>query len=229
MSKKKTIAVAVVLALVLIIGGMLAYFTDTDTKTNVFTLGDNVEISLTETGWTQDGQTSNWTRTEAQGVHPGTKVVKDPTIQNDSLTTPAYVFAKVTVPCYASTGTTVDTPLYKLLDSSENALTMTQGSAGNSGWVLIRVSSIDTTAKTITYVYAYGTSSAMTELDKSTSTVVSKTSPVFSKVQVDPNLTAAQKATASATPNIEVKAYGIQTDGLDVTTPTDIFALFGNN
>lgn len=225
MSKKKTIAVAVVLALVLIIGGMLAYFTDTETKTNVFTLGDNVEISLTETGWTQDGQTSNWTRTEAQGVHPGTKVAKDPTINNDSTTTPAYVFAKITVPCYASTGTTVDTPLYKLLNSSDAALVTTVGSAGNAGWTLISVSSIDTTAKTITYVYAYSNGTTMTSLAENTST----TTPVFSKVQVDPNLTAAQKTTASATPNIEVKAYGIQTDGLDVTTPTDIFALFGNN
>ena len=222
MSKKKTIAVAVVLALVLIIGGLLAYFTDTDTATNVFTLGDEVEISLSETGWTQDGQTNNWTRTEAQGVHPGTKVTKDPVINNDSTTTPAYVFAEVIVPCYASTGTTVDTPLYKLLNSSETALETTVGSAGNTGWTLISVSSIDTSAKTITYVYAYGTSSAMTSLAESTST----STPVFSKVQVDPDLTATQAATASATPNIVVNAYGIQTDGLSVTAPSAIFDLF---
>ena len=49
MSKKKSIAVAAILAVVLLIGGLLAYFTDRDTKTNVFTLGDNIEISLTET------------------------------------------------------------------------------------------------------------------------------------------------------------------------------------
>ena len=55
MSKKKSIAVAVVLLLVLVIGGMLAYFTDTDTATNVFTLGDNIEISLHETNWSNGG------------------------------------------------------------------------------------------------------------------------------------------------------------------------------
>jgi predicted ribosomally synthesized peptide with SipW-like signal peptide len=45
MNKKKSIAVAIVLALVLLIGGMLAYFTDKDTKTNTFTIGDDIEIT----------------------------------------------------------------------------------------------------------------------------------------------------------------------------------------
>ena len=50
MTKKKSIAVAIVLAIVLLIGGMLAYFTDTDTETNEFTLG-NVSIDLQEPNW----------------------------------------------------------------------------------------------------------------------------------------------------------------------------------
>ncbi len=224
MSKRKTIAVAIVLAFVLIIGGMLAYFTDTDTKTNVFSLGDNVEISLSETGWTNSSGT-NYTRTEANGMHPGTTVAKDPTINNDSTTTPAYVFAEIIVPCYASTGTTVDTPLFKLLDENGTALGTTVGSAGNTGWTLISVSSIDATNKQIKYVYAYGTSCAMTSLAQSTST----SQPAFNQVQLEPSLTAAQKATAPANPNITVNAYGIQTDGLSSSTPTDIFALFSNS
>ena len=224
MSKKKTIAVAIILALVLIIGGMLAYFTDTDTRTNVFTLGDEVEISLSETGWTNSTET-NYTLAAAQGVHPGTTVAKDPTINNESTTTPAYVFAEIIVPCYDADGdNTADTPLYKLLNSSDTALTMTQGSAGNSGWVLINAPSVDTSSDTITYVYAYASGTAsgnMTSLAASAST----TTPVFSKVQVDPNLTATQ-ASGVSDPNITVNAYGIQTDGLSVTTPSDIYALF---
>ena len=39
MSKRKSIAVAIVLLLILLIGGMMAFFTDTDTATNVFELG----------------------------------------------------------------------------------------------------------------------------------------------------------------------------------------------
>lgn len=223
MSKKKTIAVAVVLALVLIIGGMLAYFTDTDTATNVFTIGDEVEISLSETNWSTTDTNNNDVPDAAEGVHPGTKVVKDPTINNDSDTTTAYVFAEIVVPCYdADEDGDADTPLFKLLSSTnDTALGTNQGDAGNSGWILINTPSVDTGSNTITYVYAYGTSSAMTSLAANTSTAT----PVFSKVQVDPALTADQ-ADALSSSDIVVNAYGIQTDGLDVTAPADIFDLF---
>lgn len=228
MNKRKTIAVAIVLALVLLIGGMLAYFTDTDTKTNVFTLGDEVEITLLENNWSLTDTDTDNVPDASQGVHPGTRIAKDPTIQNDSATTPAYVFVEVIVPCYDSDANgSADKPVFLLLDSSDTALTMTQNSAGNTGWTLINTPSVNTTDNTITYVYAYGSSSTMTELAKSPSTPKTTTStPAFSKVQVDPALTSTQAATASATPNIVVNAYGIQTDGLDVTTPSAIFDLF---
>ena len=212
MNRKKTIAVAIVMLLVLLIGGMLAYFTDTDTKTNVFVLGDEIDISLNE---------AHWVAANATGIHPGTSVDKDPVIKNESTTTAAYVFAEVIVPCYATTGSTVNAPLFKLNDSTGTALATTVGSAGNSGWTLVSVSSIDTTNKTITYVYAWGTSSAMTTLAANTSTTV----PVFSSVKLEPSLTVAQKNTAGTT-DIVVNAYGIQTDGLDTSTPSAIYALF---
>ena len=47
MSRKKLIITAIVLALVLAIGGILAYFTDVDTKINKFTMG-NVDIEVLE-------------------------------------------------------------------------------------------------------------------------------------------------------------------------------------
>jgi len=202
MNRKKTIAVAIVLALILLIGGMLAYFTDTDKADNVFTLGDNIEISLSEEGWT-DGNNS-----KALGIHPGAKVDKAPVITNDSKTTKAFVFAEVVVPCYASTGTTVDTPLYTLDDIG-------------SGWTLINTPEVDTKAKTITYVYAYGTSSKMTELNAEAST-----SEVFKSVTLEPTLTKEQKETVNDEPNVVVNAYGIQIDNLSKTSPTDIFDLF---
>ena len=50
--KKKILVLCVVLALAAttIIGGTLAYFTDTDNKTNTFTVG-KVDITLTEPEW----------------------------------------------------------------------------------------------------------------------------------------------------------------------------------
>lgn len=212
MNKKKSIAVAIVLTLILLIGGMIAYFTDEDTATNQFTLGDNIEISLSETGgWTNTAGSTNWTNTNAQGIHLGTTVTKAPSIHNDSTTTPAYVFAEVIVPCYASTGTTANTPLFTFTN--------------NSGWELINTPSVDTTNKTIKYVYAYATNSVMTTLAANTSTTTS----VFDSVTLEPTLTAEQKATVTSS-NIVVNAYGIQTDGLGTnSTPSQIFALFSNN
>lgn len=217
MNRKKSIAVAIVLLLVLLIGGMLAYFTDTDTATNVFVLGDDIDISLSE---------SAWNASNANGIHPGTTVAKNPVITNESTSTTAYVFAEVKVPCYATTGTTVNAPLFVLNDSTGTALGTTVGSSGNSGWTLISVSSPDATTKTITYVYAYGTSSEMTALAASSSTPKTTTTPVFSSVTLEPSLTKAQKDTAPDTTNVVVNAYGIQTDGLSVSTPTAIYALF---
>lgn len=207
MNKVKVMAVVIVLLLILLIGGMIAFFTDVDDETNIFTLGDEVDISLDET----------WTPADGLGIHPGAVVTKAPSIVNESATTPAYVFAEVIVPCYASTGTTVNTPLFTLLDANDNE-------GCNTGWVLVETSQIDTTNKTITYVYAYGTSSAMTSLAASPSTPKTKTStPVFSKVKLDEDLTAEQKDTASATPNIVINAYGIQTDNVG-TTPAAVWA-----
>ena len=208
MNKRKTMAVAIVLALVLLIGGVIAYFTDTDDATNLFTLGDVVDISLSET----------WTASDGEGIHPGAVVTKEPSIVNESTTTPAYVFAEVIVPCYdANADGTYETPLFALLDEN--------GDEGcNSDWVPVETSQVNQTDKTITYVYAYGSSSAMTPLAESTSTPKTKTStPVFSKVKLDEDLTADQKATASATPNIIINAYGIQTDNVG-TTPAAVWA-----
>lgn len=70
--KKKTVllgATAVMLVAAMSIGGMLAYFTDTDTKENTFTVG-NVEIQINEEF--EQGSIAN----------PGVAVDKNPTIEN---------------------------------------------------------------------------------------------------------------------------------------------------
>lgn len=71
--KKKLVTLCAALALcaTAIIGGTLAYFTDTEAATNTFTVG-NVDIELTEPNWT--GEHTN--------VYPGQKLAKDPTVKN---------------------------------------------------------------------------------------------------------------------------------------------------
>ena len=205
MSKRKTIAVAIVLALVLLIGGMLAFFTDTDKAENIFTLG-NVDISLAEDNWHQEN---------AANLLPGATILKDPVVTNDSTTNPAFVFVEVIVPCYAAGDTEgetgdadVDTPLFAL-----NTI--------GSGWNLMRTEAINTDAKTITYVYNYGSEDAMTPLAAGNST-----SAVFSSVTLASTLTGSEKGVKSG--KIVVNAYGIQTSDLGAETPSQIYGLFAN-
>ena len=94
MNRKKTIIAAVVLMLVLLVGGLIAYFTDTEDVKNTFTIG-KVDITLTE---------PNWNENNAKDLMPGTTVAKDPTVTVAADSADAYVFVKVEVPC-VGTGT----------------------------------------------------------------------------------------------------------------------------
>lgn len=140
MSKKKLTIAAIVLALVLLIGGLIAYFTDEKTTSNVFTLG-NVTITLTE---------PSWVAANGQNMSPGKTVAKDPTVTNTG-SMPAYVFVEVKVPMTTET-------------QPREAFTYTV----NNGWV--EVGNASTSGGFTTHTYAYGTSSAMTSLAANAST-----------------------------------------------------------
>lgn len=74
--RKKTVflaAIAVLLAAIAAVGASLAYFTDQKTAQNIFTIG-NVEIELTEPGWTDGAK-----------LLPGVPAEKDPTVTNTGL------------------------------------------------------------------------------------------------------------------------------------------------
>ena len=88
--KKKILATCLVVCLLAtaIIGTTLAYFTDTDGKTNTFTVG-NVDITLTEPNWDISGAG------DAPEVYPGEPLAKDPTVTNDGKN-PCFVRIKVT-------------------------------------------------------------------------------------------------------------------------------------
>lgn len=90
MTKRKITLVALSLALIAIlaVGGTLAYFIDSDEKTNTFTVG-NVDITLTEPNWDASGSV------DAPEVYPGEKLAKDPTVTNIGKN-PCFVRVKVT-------------------------------------------------------------------------------------------------------------------------------------
>ena len=84
MSRKKLIITAIVLALVLAIGGILAYFTDVDTKINKFTMG-NVDIEVLEPSWPgEEG---------VKDIVPNQEVNKDPQVKNKG-SNDIYAFVK---------------------------------------------------------------------------------------------------------------------------------------
>lgn len=84
--KKKimTLSLVVALAATAVIGGTLAYFTDTEEETNTFTVG-NVDITLTEPEWNADDAV----------LIPGREIAKDPTITVEADSQRAYTFMEV--------------------------------------------------------------------------------------------------------------------------------------
>ena len=84
---KKLILLVIAILTLVGLGSLFAYLTDTDQKTNVFTIG-SIKIELTET---------NWNSSNGQNILPGQPINKDPKINNIG-NNPAYVYMKVVNP-----------------------------------------------------------------------------------------------------------------------------------
>ena len=139
MKKKKTIIAALILLLLLIIGGTVAYFTDTDDKTNTFTLG-NVKIKLVEDAYDEAVAAG-----ETTDILPGVAVAKDPAVKNEG-NNAAFVFVEVEVDCVANE------PLFTY-DVKD-------------GWTKLKeVKTCDPDEKQ-TVLYYYGAGDELTELGK---------------------------------------------------------------
>ena len=211
MKKNKTFLAAIVLLLLFVVGGAVAYFTDTDTKTNTFTIG-NVDIDILEANWSTTDSNSNGVPDAAENLMPGQSVTKDPVIRNLSTSNPAYVFAKVEVPC-----TTETTP--------RELFTYTV----NNGWAELSSAQVAcTSGGNATHVYYYGSGSSLTPLAKAvdSSTPTPTSTAVFSSVTLLSSLTGNEGLTGEK--NVVVTGYGIQTEGLASTTPANVWSNFSN-
>lgn len=193
MKKRKLFLLAAVMLGLGIIGTAVAFLTDTQTLTNVFTIG-GVKISLTEPTWDSTG------KTKATNITPKVKVEKDPTITNTG-TNDAYVFMKVVVP-YENVTIDETTAFAQLFDYTLN-----------SNWVEVGTATTDESAKTITHVYAYAAdaTSAMTVLKKSEKAILFN-DVTFANVKNTNGL--------SSELNIVVTGYAIQTDNIVTGTAT---------
>lgn len=217
MSRKRLVLTAIVLVLILAIGGILAYFTDVQTKTNRFKTGE-VKIEVTEPSWPGNPTNPGDPETEVP-VTPNQEIAKDPLVTNRG-DGEVYAFVEVTIPVanvkVGDATAAAPTQLFTLLDEN--------GTAGiNSGWVLVSKTpeTLSATTENVTYVYAYGTSTALTPLAKDVATA----KPVFSKVKF-----ADVKENDYSTSGIQgksyevvVNGYGIQKEGLTSAKPSDVW------
>jgi len=207
MKKRKIILTSLALALVLVIGGIAAYLTDTTTEVkNTFTVG-KVDIDLTEPAWTAaKTEDANY----GKEIVPGEKFDKDPTITVTNDSKDAYIFMEVTIPT-GTVGGVDNTELFTLLENDGTTV-----APDSTKWVQV--------SKTgSTYVYAYGTSSAMTKVSKN------GTATLFKKVQFKTGITSTEAQTlAQNDQEIVLKGYAIQADGLDVSAPAAVWALLNS-
>lgn len=234
MSRKRLILTAIVLVLILAIGGILAYFTDVQTKHNKFKTG-MVDIEVDEPNWPGNPDNPGDPEKEVPVV-PGQEIPKDPQVINKG-DGQVYAFVEVTIPVRnikVGTATTAQpTQLFELRHITNATTTPPTTDEGiNSGWTLIKTEPSTLTAETtsVKYVYAYGTSTTLTPLASPTvsegTTTYAKTTPVFDTVKfVDVAETEynTNSQIQGQSFEVQVKGYGIQTEGLTATNPLQVW------
>ncbi|MEA4955717.1 MAG: SipW-dependent-type signal peptide-containing protein [Pseudoflavonifractor sp.] len=154
--KKKSILIAglsVMIIASMAIAGTLAYFTNTQTATNTFTVG-NVAITLNEapvskTGdtWTADPTAARVTENAYSNVYPGAVLPKDPTVTVNTGSSDAYVRVKATVSHAAA---------WKAACAAHGITDLTTifGGYVDANWSRAAITE-DTQMDTITYIYNY--------------------------------------------------------------------------
>ena len=193
--KKKTIlvaAIAVMLVAALVVGGTLAYFTDTKTADNTFTMG-NVAITLDETNADPNAPTGSRVDGNTYNVYPGQTVTKDPTVHNTG-SNAAYIRATVTVSNWATLSKELY-PSVALVDTLKELV----GSFGE-GWSVVGAAADNSGAVTFTLKY-----------DRQLA-VGADTAPMFQQVTVPAGL---GNENASSFKTMTVQAQAIQADGFD--------------
>ena len=201
--KKKSIlmaAIAVMLVAVLVVGGTLAYFTDTKSATNTFTMG-NVAITLDETdvnnpkARTANGNTYN--------VYPGQTVQKDPIVHNTGKNA-AYIRATVNVSNWMNLVAAYYPDFKETFpnDGYKAALNLLVGELGE-GWSVVDV------VKGDTFTIGQFDAKFILKYD-GTLAAGSETTPMFTQVMVPAGL---DNANASTFSSVKVQAQAIQADG----------------
>ena len=206
--KKKILAIFLCVALVAIavVGASLAYFTDTKTATNTFTMG-NVKITLDEANIADPDGDRVTTNTYA--IYPGAVVDKDPIVHNVGKNN-AYIRAVVTI----------ENGMNWLGLYNDNVWTAPQEAAFNAlinntlgeGWELVDIA-YDMSGPNHPTSDFVATLKYTKVLEPETDTT-----PMFTQISIPAKLTGNDVTTRidqNGEFNISVIAQAIQTDGFD--------------
>ena len=226
MEKTKLRLLAASLAALAAIAGLAAYFTNSDTVTNVFP-SSALRIQVIEPHWI-----------DSQTIVPNQQVDKDPYIVNTD-ETPAYVFMKVTVPTRkvtvekreedAQKGThfvTENVPLFHFLTQNSSyteAELLTSLQHHNNGWYLMPGYPNELTEKTDTLTYLYAWTGGNQDSTMAVLAPDQRTDfPLFDQVLFC-NAREDEQLPGSIQ-KIRIEVYGIQTEYLKSPTETETTA-----
>ena len=215
MKKKLTLVVTcIVLVAAMVIGGTLAYFTDTKTANNTFTMG-NVKIALDETN-VKDPEGDRVTSNEYD-VYPGQTVTKDPIVHNTGKNG-AYIRATVNVYNWMNLVAAYYPDFKETFpnDGYKAALNLLVGELGE-GWSVVDVVAGDT--------FTIGQFDAKFVLKyDGVLAAGADTTAMFQTVTIPAGI---DNANASSFQSVKVVAQAIQADGFD--TWTEAFNAFDGN
>ena len=213
MNKRRILAISMSLVIVAIlaIGATLAYFSDSKTATNTFTMG-NVKIKLDETN-VNDPEGDRVSQNEYD-VYPGAVVEKDPIVHNTGKNG-AYIRATVNVSNWMNLCAAYYPDFKETFpnDGYKAALNLLVGELGE-GWSVVGVEAGD--------VFTIGQFDAKFVL-KYNGVLASgeDTTAMFKKVIIPAGI---DNANANSFKEIEIVAQAMQADGFD--TWEDAFAAF---
>ena len=200
--KKKLLIMGGALACLAGVGGIMAYFTDTDEAENNFVIG-KIDIDLEEPNWT-----------EPENILPNQTIVKDPQVKNVGVND-AFIFLEVEVPYENVVTANANGTKNAAADTELFSYTL------NTGWV--EIGEAVKANGVVTHLYAYGTDAAMTALAANATTPALFSNVTFANVIEGQDL-------ETTTQTINVKAYGIQTTNVNggVTDPVAVWAVVNN-
>lgn len=214
--KKKITALCLCVALlaIAVVGASLAYFTDTKSATNTFTMG-NVAIKLDETN-VNDPNGARVT-SNAYNVYPGAVVTKDPIVHNVGANA-AYIRATVNVSNWMNLVSAYYPDFEATFpnDGYKAALNLLVGELGE-GWSVVGVEAGDT--------FTIGQFDAKFILKyEGTLAANADTTAMFQTVTIP---TGIDNANADSFKEVKVVAQAIQADSFD--TWEDAFAAYDAN